>query len=122
MGRSAGGRVKDRPRRKTREEGRQEVGAKVQSTGAMGGLPRIRLLTHPFGTRCAGFEPFKAVRFRTTNACLYQFSAIGPISNSFHKPGTHRILIHVDSLFDGVFKATNAMMKRSGLPPAIGVL
>ena len=53
---------------------------------------------------------------------LYQFSAIGPISNPPHQSSTHRILIHVESLFDGVFKAADAMMKRSRLPPTVGVL
>src|SRR6266446_6852594 len=56
-------------------------------------------------SRCAGFEPLGPCASEPPTLRLYQFSAIGPISNPFHKPGAHRILIHIDSLFDGVFKA-----------------
>src|SRR5258707_9896264 len=59
----------------------------------MGGLPRIRLLTHPFCTRCAGFEPLKAVRFRTTNApslsVLRDRANLEFVSQARHAPDSH---------------------------------
>ena len=52
----------------------------------------------------------------------YQFSAIRPIPHLAHQSGADRIFIHVDALFDGVFEAADAMVKRSCLPPKLGIL
>jgi hypothetical protein len=64
-----------------------------------------------FASSCAGFEPCIR-RFRTFNAQSYQFSAIGPISDSFRQrvPGFHHF-IDIDSLFDGLLEAVDAMTK-----------
>jgi len=46
---------------------------------------------------------------------LYQFSAIGPISDLIYQPISRRVFVYIDSPFDTAFEAGDLIMKRSGL-------